>query len=96
MAVVVLMIFASLAIDVGMLRNNRQILANAVDSAALAGGTLMPVDGSAPGATAAVTTLINKTMAANYPGIVHLPVPRQLQVPRRHRHEHPAPAVHRP
>lgn len=69
MVITVLMIFASLAIDVGLLRNNRQILTNATDSAALAGGTLMPVDGSAPGATAAVNSLINTTMLANYPGI---------------------------
>ena len=69
LVVTVLMIFASLAIDVGLLRNNRQILANAVDSAALAGGTLMPVDGSVSGQAAAVTSLVNTTMVANYPGI---------------------------
>jgi hypothetical protein len=70
LVIVVLMIFASLAIDVGLLRNNRQILANAVDSAALAGGTLMPVDGSVPGATAAVNALVDLTMDANYPDIL--------------------------
>ena len=69
LVLVVLMIFASLAIDIGLLRNNRQILANAVDSAALAGGTLMPVDGSVSGKAAAVTDLVRSTMTANYRGI---------------------------
>jgi Flp pilus assembly protein TadG len=70
LVITVLMIFASLAIDVGLLRNNRQILVNAVDSAALAGGTLMPVDGSVPGKAAAVKSLVTTTLTANYPGIL--------------------------
>jgi len=37
LAIVVIMLFASIAIDLGLLRNNRQTLVNAVDSAALAG-----------------------------------------------------------
>ncbi len=82
LSIVVLMLFASIVIDLGMLRNNRQILVNTVDSAALAGGVLMPVDGcnnpqlaTAPCGsinTAAVTkvnNLIIATLQANYPGI---------------------------
>ena len=66
---VALMSFASIAIDVGLLRNDRQQLANAVDSAALAGGTMMPVDGSIPGAAARVDALVANMMSANYPGL---------------------------
>ena len=95
LVVTVLMIFVSLAIDVGLLRNNRQILANAVDSAALAGGTLMPVDGSVSGQAAAVTSLVNTTMVANYPGITPSQYTISYKCPRRHRPEQPTPAVHR-
>jgi len=36
---------------------------------ALAGGTLMPVDGSVSGAASKVATLINSTIQTNYPGL---------------------------
>jgi hypothetical protein len=82
MAIVVIMLFASIVIDLGLLRNNRQILVNAVDAAALAGGTLLPVDGcnNAQNPTAdcasvnsaafnAVNNLIIATLQGTYPGI---------------------------
>ncbi|MGA3029760.1 MAG: pilus assembly protein TadG-related protein [Candidatus Limnocylindrales bacterium] len=68
LALIVILGFAAIVIDLGVLRNNRQILVNTFDSAALAGGHLLPVDGSVAGNAAAVNTLINKTIQANYPG----------------------------
>lgn len=75
LAIVVLLGFAALVVDVGVLRNNRQILVNAMDAGALAGGTLMPVDGSASptGASSGsqysnANALIDLTVQANYPG----------------------------
>jgi hypothetical protein len=82
MVIVVIMLFASIVVDVGLLRNNRQILVNAVDSAALAGGTKMPVDAcNIAQSTASACTSINtvawqsvrdliiQTLQATYPGI---------------------------
>jgi IPT/TIG domain/Putative Flp pilus-assembly TadE/G-like len=66
---IVLMGFTALVVDVGMLRNDRQTLTNTMDAAALAGGTLMPVDGSQAGATAKVNSLVVKTINANFPGL---------------------------
>jgi uncharacterized protein YegL len=73
LALVVILAFGSIVVDLGFLRNDRQILVNALDSAALAGGTLLPVDGSGPGgpaAAAAETKIITDTIAADYPGLV--------------------------
>ena len=42
LVLVVILAFAAIAVDLGVLRNNRQILRNTTDGAALAGGTLMP------------------------------------------------------
>ena len=69
LVLVVILAFAAIAVDLGVLRNNRQILRNTTDAAALAGGTLMPVDGSVAGAASAVATLINSTIQTNYPGL---------------------------
>lgn len=71
LVLVVILAFAAIAVDLGVLRNNRQILRNTTDAAALAGGTLMPVDGSVTGAAAAVATLINSTIQTNYPSLRH-------------------------
>ena len=49
LVLVVILAFTSLVVDIGMLRNDRQTLVNTLDSAALAGGTLLPVDGSMAG-----------------------------------------------
>jgi hypothetical protein len=82
-AIIVIMLFASIVIDLGLLRNNRQILVNAVDAAALAGGTKMPVNGctnkSQPSTSncpsvdntevSAVQNLVINTLTASYPGI---------------------------
>jgi Flp pilus assembly protein TadG len=69
LVLVVILVFASIAIDLGVLRNNKQILRNTMDAAALAGGTLLPVDGSVAGKAAAVNTLIDSTIQKNYPGL---------------------------
>ncbi|MGZ8719654.1 MAG: VWA domain-containing protein, partial [Aeromicrobium sp.] len=64
---VVILAFTALVVDLGVLRNNRQTLANAVDAGALAGGTLMPVDGAAE--VGAVTAIIDSTVDGTYPGL---------------------------
>src|SRR5262245_50984095 len=64
---VVILSFAAIVVDLGVLRNNRQILANAIDAGALAGGTKLPVDGAAE--RTAANALINRTVQADYPGI---------------------------
>ncbi len=69
LVLVVILAFTSLVIDIGLLRNNRQTLVNSLDSAALAGGTLLPVDGSIPGDAAKIDGLITSTIQANYPGL---------------------------
>ena len=38
--------FAAMVVDLGVLRNNRQILVNTLDAAALAGASKLPVDGT--------------------------------------------------
>lgn len=75
LVMVVLLAFAALVVDVGVLRNNRQILVNTMDAAALAGGTMLPIDGSAAPAGALpgsqynlANALIDRTVQANYPG----------------------------
>jgi hypothetical protein len=67
LVLIVILGLAALVIDGGVLRNNRQILVNTLDSAALAGGHYLPVTGSAEAATA--NALINKTIQADYPGL---------------------------
>ena len=76
MSLVVIMAFLAIVVDLGVLRNNRQILVDAVDSAALAGGTVMPVDGGdttvdAQGKTPREVAhdLVVQTIVANYPGL---------------------------
>jgi hypothetical protein len=67
LVLVVILAFAAIVVDLGVLRNNRQILLNTFDSAALAGGTVLPVNGASE-ATAA-NALIAQTIQANYPGL---------------------------
>ena len=73
LALVVILAFAAIVVDLGVLRNNRQILANTMDAAALAGGTLLPVDGSPTasptGQFAKANALITQTIQANYPSL---------------------------
>ena len=71
LVLVVILAFTSLVIDIGLLRNDRQRLVNAMDSGALAGGTLMPVDGTVAGAAAATDALVRKTVDADYPGLAY-------------------------
>ncbi len=67
--VIALLAFAALVIDLGLLRNNRQSLTNALDAGALSGGTLLPVDGTQVGALAAVNARIVGSINASYPGL---------------------------
>ena len=78
LVLVVILAFSALVIDVGLLRNNRNTLLNAMDAGALAGGTLLPVDGSLPNGqgaanAAAIRARIIKTVSATYPGLVEGP-----------------------
>jgi hypothetical protein len=70
LCLIVMLLFVAMVIDLGFLRNNRQILVNTVDAAALAGGSMLPVSG-ATGSTDStqvqVETLIKTTIAADYP-----------------------------
>ena len=59
--------FAAMVVDLGVLRNNRQILVNTLDAAALAGGSVLPVDGATAAGNA--NTLINNNIQVNYPGL---------------------------
>ncbi len=68
-SLVVIMGFTALVVDIGLLRNNRQSLVNAMDAGALAGGTLLPVDGSKPGDVAKIEALIDKSVQNTYPGL---------------------------
>jgi hypothetical protein len=75
LVLVVILLFAAIVVDLGMLRNDRQTLANSMDAAALAGGSQLPVDGdAAPKGNAAGSqwtlnqALIQQSVAANYPG----------------------------
>jgi hypothetical protein len=68
LSLVVILAFAAIVIDLGVLRNNRQILVNALDAGALAGGYNMPIDGTAgtPTTVANVEKLITDTITATY------------------------------
>ena len=67
LVLVVILLFASMVIDIGVLRNDRQTLVNTMDSAALAGGTKLPVSGAAQATTA--NALITATVTANFPSL---------------------------
>src|ERR1700674_2447404 len=76
LVLVVILLFAGLAVDLGMLRNDRQSLANALDAAALAGGSQLPVDGDAAPTGSSPNSqwnvnqaLIKQTMSVNYPSL---------------------------
>ena len=74
MVLVVILGITALVVDLGLLRNNRQSLANAMDAGAQAGGTMMPVDGSAGRPVGAPTpadveALVNAAVARTYPGL---------------------------
>jgi hypothetical protein len=71
LSLLVILGFTALVVDLGMLRNNRQILVNTIDAAALAGGSLMPVDPTVTGHHVEdVENLIEATVQANYPGLI--------------------------
>jgi len=59
--------FAAMVVDLGVLRNNRQILVNTLDAAALAGGAQLPVNGAVAAGNA--NTVINNNIQVNYFGL---------------------------
>ena len=68
---VVILGFTALVVDLGLLRNDRQTLANAMDAGALAGGTLLPVNGlirEPDGLCATSTALVDKIVARDVSG----------------------------
>ena len=69
LSLVVILAFAAIVVDLGLLRNNRQKLVNTLDAAALAGGVFLPVDGSVAADVTKMNNLIVTTIAANYPGL---------------------------
>ena len=76
LCLVVILAFTAIVVDIGMLRNDRQNLANAMDAGALAGGTVLPVSGQNNNPNADGTTyyqravdLIDATVKVDYPGL---------------------------
>ncbi|HEY7936405.1 MAG TPA: IPT/TIG domain-containing protein [Candidatus Limnocylindrales bacterium] len=76
LCLVVILAFTAIVVDIGMLRNDRQNLANAMDAGALAGGTVLPVSGQNNNPNADGTTyyqravdLIDATVTVDYPGL---------------------------
>ncbi len=70
LCLVVILACAALVIDLGLLRNNKQILVNTLDSAALAGASTLPVDPAVPGHTATdAEKLIEANIKANFPSL---------------------------
>lgn len=70
----VILAFAALVLDLGLLRNNRQSLANAMDAGAQVGGSMMPVDGSATRpvgdpSPADVDAKVNAAVQATFAGL---------------------------
>lgn len=71
LVMIVILGFAAMVVDLGVLRNNRQILVNALDSAAMAGASMLPVDNATPGHTVTDTEdMIIASMNVNYPSLV--------------------------
>lgn len=66
---VLICVFGALVIDAGLLRNDRQRLANALDAGALAGASMLPVDGSVSG-WEAILDEIEDRISATFPGLV--------------------------
>jgi hypothetical protein len=73
LVMIVILGFAAMVVDLGVLRNNRQILVNTLDAAALAGGSALPVDGTLgstdPHSWQSVQTVITNNIAKNYAGL---------------------------
>jgi hypothetical protein len=74
LCLVVILAFTAIVVDIGMLRNDRQNLANAMDAGALAGGTVLPVSGQlnpTDGTTyyQRAVDLIDATVKVDYPGL---------------------------
>ena len=111
LVLVVILLAASIVVDLGLLRNNRQTLVNALDSGALAGGTQLPITGSA--AKTRTNNLVAATVLADYPGIppsaytityrcligadpaTGQPLYSQITAGRLQSHEHPRPCPRR-
>ena len=87
LCLIVMLLSVAMVIDLGFLRNNKQILRNTVDAAALAGGSQLPVIGvnGDDGPTTAqgkLEALIAATIKVDYPGLSKsvLPGPDTYQI----------------
>lgn len=76
LVLIVILGFVALVVDLGFLRNDKQILVNTMDSAALAGGSVLPVtsskttaDANGPHGAQTAKNLIDHSIAVNYPGL---------------------------
>ncbi|MGO9178053.1 MAG: IPT/TIG domain-containing protein [Candidatus Limnocylindrales bacterium] len=75
LALVVILAFASIVIDIGLLRTNTARLQNALDAGVLAGAQQLPATGAAAtGATNSVTATVTQYVQANYPSYRNLTV----------------------
>jgi hypothetical protein len=68
LVLIIILACAALVIDLGMLRNNRQILVNTFDAAAISGGSQLPVTG--PTAQTKLEALVDNTIQKDYPGLI--------------------------
>jgi Flp pilus assembly protein TadG len=69
LAIVVILVSASLVIDLGLLRTDKARLQTALDAGALAAGHSLPATGGATGNVAAVTAVAVSYVSKNYAGV---------------------------
>jgi len=66
LSIIVILLSASIVIDLGLLRNDKARLQTALDAGALAAGQMLPANSSNIGT---VTSTANQFVAVNYPGV---------------------------
>ena len=81
LTIVVIMAFASVVIDLGLLRTDTARLQNALDAGALAGAQQLPATGAAATGSGGVTATVTKFVLANYPSAKNLSVTYYCLVP---------------
>jgi hypothetical protein len=79
LALVVIMAFAAVVIDLGLLRTNSARLQNALDAGVLAGSQQLPATGTTEKAT--VTNSVTQYVLANYPSAKNLTITYYCLVP---------------
>ena len=81
LALVVILAFTSIVIDVGLLRTNTARLQNALDAGAIAGAQKLPANDAAMTATNGVNDTVSKFVLANYPSAKGLTITKYCYVP---------------